>query len=452
MQAQATEDATNRIFNSTSLYVLANRSASAGHIFRSLAGSLQFDGGVGSYCYASSFDTVDDYLFEQSLLEELEFSELSNTACEPSTDIFLVRGSDLTSDIVAASVAIDETEVVVEITKDEKQQQTDRLDYMSKAITDDVLDGSKVGFGLIALRSGNGEICGVVPDYPDAHLNVLGTSLRLLEIYGVNGGNFAAVMSNPNEAFRLLQRGSCSAIYASATELAELVLAGKSSGYEMDFAPVWVSKKQITEAIDSIEAAFQLQANQEQSQEDRQRLEAEALKTAMEQAEVQQTLLRDEFGLRFAALNDEVQTAVQEVIDFSNAILPLNDGYEAAYERLTVLDPTTGISPFDQIIQDMHQRSAEGWEIIQTDLDKLDYGQAEFNGREVEAVVTELHVESKNRVVGKYEDYCARIALLNDEVFDVWRRITVLDCTDSYALDRWRLENGFQSKWIVTVE
>ena len=23
---------------------------------------------------------------------------------------------------------------------------------------------------------------------------------------------------------------------------------------------------------------------------------------------------------------------------------------------------------------------------------------------------------------------------------------------NSYALDRWRLENGFQSKWIVTVE
>ena len=65
----------------------------------------------------------------------------------------------------------------------------------------------------------------------------------------------------------------------------------------------------------------------------------------------------------------------------------------------------------------MQTLAAERWEITEKRLDQLDYGEALFNGRLVDALQVELNIASKNRLVGKYSEYCRRIHALKDEDF-----------------------------------
>ena len=113
------------------------------------------------------------------------------------------------------------------------------------------------------------------------------------------------------------------------------------------------------------------------------------------------------------------------------------------------MDQTTRYSVYDGIIEDMQTLAGERWEITEQRLDQMDYGEALFSGRSLDALQVELRVASKNRLVGKYREYCRRIHAIKDEDFEMWRKISVTDCSNEAATSQWKLENAFQSKWIV---
>ena len=127
-------------------------------------------------------------------------------------------------------------------------------------------------------------------------------------------------------------------------------------------------------------------------------------------------------------------------------------GYIKRYLEQEFVDQTTRYSPFDGIISGMQILAAERWEITEKRLDQLDYGEALFNGRLVDALEVELNIASKNRLVGKYSEYCRRIHALKDEDFDMWRNISVTSCSNEDGTSQWELENTFKSKWIVELD
>ena len=96
--------------------------------------------------------------------------------------------------------------------------------------------------------------------------------------------------------------------------------------------------------------------------------------------------------------------------------------------------------------------AAERWEITDKCLDQFDYGKALLNGRLIDALQVELNIASKNKLVGKYSEYCRRTHALKDEDLDMWRNISVTSCSNKDGTSQWELENTFKSKWIVELD
>ena len=94
-------------------------------------------------------------------------------------------------------------------------------------------------------------------------------------------------------------------------------------------------------------------------------------------------------------------------------------GYIKRYLEQEFVDQTTRYSPFDGIISDMQILAAERWEISEKRLNQFDDGEALFNGRLINALQVELNTASKNRLVGKYSEYCRRTHALKDEDLDL---------------------------------
>ena len=109
----------------------------------------------------------------------------------------------------------------------------------------------------------------------------------------------------------------------------------------------------------------------------------------------------------------------------------------------------TRYSPYDELIADMQQLALEKWEITERRISQIDYGIAQFNGRNVSAIHVELNIATKNRFVGKYSGYCKSIHVIKDEDFTMWRNFLIDDCAASVSSDRWKKENSFMSYWIV---
>ena len=259
--------------------------------------------------------------------------------------------------------------------------------------------------------------------------------------------------SSSEEAFKFLQRGQCDAIYAGSLNLGRLYLAGDIANVSLEFLPIWISKASVEASQqaydDSVAASVQANAEAEQNLEDQAKLDEQAKQSAAELAAVRQRELREQNGLRFMVLRDELQDQVFAASEFGFKNPSEEAGYIKRYLAQPFVDQTTRYSPFDGIIEDMQTLAAERWEITEQRLDQTDYGEASFNGRSVDALQVELNIASKNRLVGKYSEYCRRIHAIKDEDFEMWRNISITDCANETATSQWKLENAFQSKWIV---
>ncbi|MDA9896282.1 hypothetical protein N9D98_09625 [Amylibacter sp.] len=81
--------------------------------------------------------------------------------------------------------------------------------------------------------------------------------------------------------------------------------------------------------------------------------------------------------------------------------------------------------------------------------DRVDYGKAKFNGRELDAIEVELRIASKNRLVGKYSEYCQRIQAIKDDDFEMWRNFEIGNCDVTSVTREWKNDSSFASLWII---
>lgn len=451
---QETKAKINGLFEPTSVYVFINRSGDAGSVYKNLEGKTAFEQGRGSYCASDKLDPMDFYILQGKIFGLWsDLKGLDAKSCGRDTDVFIVQGNEITSDRLYNAIALSDLEQAVEFTMQQRDEEYGRLTFLKDTIEQDVINGTRIGFGALTVESSEGPMCAVLNDKQQAHGEILTSNQTLLKVYGINDAKFSDVFSGENEAFKSLQRQQCGMIYGSALSLGRLYLAGKSAGIKLEFLPLWVSPREVDEKNTALEAEKTQGAQQlntaMQSIEDQQRLEQEAQRTLAEKATIRQRELREQNGLRFTIIKDQLQAEIFAAIDFAYNNSPDDAGYVAKYVEQTFVDKDTRYSPYDRIIANVQQMAAEKWEITEKTVSQIDYGSTKFNDREVEGLVVELKMASKNRLIGKYSEYCKRVHVMNDADFEIWREFEMSECNDNGATANWQTNWAFDSKWVV---
>jgi hypothetical protein len=448
------EKKVNSLFETTSVYVFVNRSGDASSVYKNLDGQTAFEKGLGSYCASDKLDPLDLYILQRKIFELWpNLKSLDRVNCDPSVDVFFARGNEITSDVLYAAVALNQLEQAIEFTKQQRDEEYGRLEYLQNSIEKDVIDGTRVGFGALAVEDSEGSICAILTDKQQAHREAVSNSGELLKIFGVADTQFKDIFVSEDEAFKKLQRQQCGVIYGSSLSLGRIYLAGTSADFKFVFLPLWISPREIDERDSAIEAEKSENIEQlktvMQSVEDQQKLDQEAQRTLAEKATVRQLELRSQNGLRFTVVKDLIQADIDAVVDFAFLNSPADLGYENKYLDQTFVNKDTRNSMYDELISDVQKLSAEKWEISEKSIFQVDYGSVKFNDREIEGMIVELKIAIKNRMIGRYSEYCKRMHVINDADFEFWREFLISNCDDNAATERWKARWTFNSKWIV---
>ena len=78
------------------------------------------------------------------------------------------------------------------------------------------------------------------------------------------------------------------------------------------------------------------------------------------------------------------------------------------------------------------------------DTEISDYGLSDFRNRIIESFITDINFTLKNRTLGEYEDFCVRVAILDDKEFEVLREPKMSDCSPG-SMDSYKKRLDFQS-------
>lgn len=439
----------NSLYAPSSIYLFVNTSGDAASIYKNLEGAFTFEQNSGTYCPTEKLGAFDYYLLRDRIFETFEGLSSVDKDCSKTADIFVVKGNELTTDRVFDVIPLRDLTQVSEFSKADRDKAYEQLTFFKETLQKDVLGGTRVGFGIIKTDQTASKVCAIIDGDEYGHEQQLGQHKLLMNALNLKWDGFEKVTSSSDEAFKFLQRGQCDAIYAGSLNLGRLYLAGDIAGVLLEFLPIWISKASIEASQQAYQDSVAASAEAEKNLEDRATLDEQAKKSKAELAAVRQRELREQNGLRFMVLRDELQGQVFAASEFGFENQPEELDYIRRYLAQPFVDQTTRYSPYDGIIGDMQTLAAERWEITEQRVDQLDYGEASFNERSVDALLVELKIASKNRLVGKYSEYCRRIHAIKDEDFEMWRNISVTDCLNEAATSRWKLDNAFQSKWIV---
>jgi hypothetical protein len=193
------------------------------------------------------------------------------------------------------------------------------------------------------------------------------------------------------------------------------------------------------------------QLSEQEARQQRQLLTKQAREAAMEKALVKQAGLRKKYEVRYTAILDQLAGSTKTAIGFGFKRSPLDSNYMRQYLDLDIIDPATeSTSQFDPIIDDIQELALEKWEQTGLIFEKIDYGTVNYNGRVLEGVVAEIKVAMKNRIIGDFKTYCRSIRAVQDNDFDMWRKIEIANC--QLKTDEWELANDFESRWVVLTE
>jgi hypothetical protein len=436
-------------FTSDAIYILGNFSGNGEHIYKGLSGNPEFDSGNASACVVGMLDQWEKYSLSNVLAEKFSVQsiELKTSDCRGTEDIVVAKGAELQSKNTPASYKPRTLEEIAVIEQNAVFEAKSKLEIASELYETDIMNGSKVGHGLVIFNGSTAALCLVLDDNKDDHLVAIEANKKVLSNFVEFTGGYA-LASDAIDAFKRIQRNECGSIYASAETLAQLIEAAKNNELKYLVAPVWVTPSALEQVAQQRESNERAAAAQREAQEQNEALREQASASASQKALARQQDLQNRYNVRFSALVDDLSGKLRTAVEFGLGNSPLDKGYSEKYSALTILDPIDqSQSPFDAVIEDVQGLALEKWEMTGLIVEKIDYGDVSYNGRTLEGIVTELKVSLKNRVVGDFGTYCRVVRAVQDDDFDMLRQISIEDCGADHS--DWKLENGFSSKWIV---
>jgi hypothetical protein len=120
----------------------------------------------------------------------------------------------------------------------------------------------------------------------------------------------------------------------------------------------------------------------------------------------------------------------------------------------SLADFITTTSEFRFSVQTRYRNHrTDGWEYVDLDNNITDYGTADWKGRQLEMVFTDVSITMKNRILGEYKKLCFSLALIFDEEFKMLRDPLEEfnpDCNQASDPTRtWKQARGFKSQWLA---
>ena len=449
-----TEALLSNLFNPSSLYIFANVSGDAVNIYKGLDAKFSFEQNKGIFCASDKLDPFDHYLLRGMFLDKWkELQSLQQSKCSQTSDLFIAKGNELTSDTLYDVLMLSDTEQLFELTKQQRSLEFNRLLTLKDTVKKNVMEGTKVGFSAIKSKNESKKICAIVGDHQQAHQSVLEQYGSLLAVYDVNDTFLDLIVENENEAFKLMQRRYCGVIYGAPLPLSRIYLAGTSAGFDLDFLPIWIDKSEIQEVHQNMErerlADLQKQKKAEETLVNRVKLAEQAEITNKQKSAIKQESLRQTNNLRFQVLKDTLQENVISAVNFAYNHSPTDKGYQDKYIDQPFVDKDTKLSDFDPIIFDIQKLADDKWKIMDHHFNRLDFGSADFQNRKLEGIIIEMVISIKNRLIGKYSEYCQRIQVMYDPNFNTWRDYEISPCGSDVESISWKQRLAFQSLWIV---
>jgi len=97
---QVTQEVVDSLYEPSSVYMFVNTSGDAASVYKNLEGTFTFEQNSGTYCPTEKLGAFDYYLLRNRIFEAFEGLSSVDQDCSRATDIFVVKGNELTTDQV----------------------------------------------------------------------------------------------------------------------------------------------------------------------------------------------------------------------------------------------------------------------------------------------------------------------------------------------------------------
>lgn len=310
----------------------------------------------------------------------------------------------------------------------------------SAALEAQILNGKSSGFGLVLTNPSQGRVCQTVAEDAEAHK--IAVLRKTSTVFNVSTDDIAFTKTSLDDAFADFQTRKCNAIYASATDLAEIVKAMKRERLDYVVAPMWVDPLEIKAVLQA--EATQMANAMAKEEEARKGLQQEAAilkQRALDEAAKRENIERD-LQSRNRSFARAAQDQVAGIVDtFIAEVKASGDKRgDGVFGKAAELFP-----PF---VRSFKQLTRDRWELETKAYAVEDFGDADWNKRKVEAVVVRAEFVLQNKPLGRRDKVCFLLGAVIDAEFTYLRDAITLPCEDSEDdVKRWQIGSKFSSRW-----
>ncbi|QFU15236.1 hypothetical protein [Microvirga thermotolerans] len=428
----------------------------SGRIVKSLRGDLVFKDRKPTICFAQdrSIDRIRD--LERLAMAQIQRQELdvesvriSQSACPidgmEGYDILVFQRAGLLSQplaYVSSVVRRVETNfsLLASIPGAEVMKAFQNEVESSAALEAQILNGKSSGFGLVFTNPSQGRICHTVSEDSEAHQ--IAVTRRTGTVFNVSTSDIVFTKTSLDNAFADFQTRKCNAIYASAKDLADVIKAMKRERLDYVVAPMWIDPLDIRAVIQAEASEMaNLMAREEAARKALQQEEAILKQRALDEAVKRENIERD-----LQARNRSFARAAQDRI--SGMIDTFLAEVKASGDKRGdgVFGKTAELFPgFARVVK---QLTRDRWELESKSYAVVDFGDADWNNRKVEAVIVRTELLLQNKPLGRRDAVCFFLGVVVDAEFDHLRDPITVSCDDSEeAVRRWQVGSKFSSRW-----
>lgn len=435
------------------IVALYNSSPNAPSLIKNLVGDFVFEKGKAFVCM---YPLSSDAALRRAIRAELGAMDakdiiFNKDACSKSDllkdDVFLLTRRDFLKAETSFALAVLEGLETGTLRKFEslsdnriKDRQV-REEQERQAISADVRADARTGFGALALSATANSLCLIVEGDQKAHAKVLQEVTSFVK--SETGRQLSPFETDPEGAFRRIQRNECGALYASQRDLKTIVAALESDGRDFRFLPVWFDAAAAEAATRQIaeQARTRTKAQEDRriAAEEARKIEVEKKRVFESEAPKREAVLREKYGPAARSLQQQLGNAVNSFVMRSRSSDP---GSVAVDKDFSSLFPKfaswrLGLEP-------------EFWSPIGVSTEVADYGSAKWKDRQLPLILLEVTVTVESAKRGERKRHCFFLGLLDDGEYKSSRDPIDFPCADSSeSLAKWKTGHDFESHWKV---
>jgi hypothetical protein len=424
-------------------WVLLFNSKNGPHVARNIRGDITFDGHEASVCFlhppaekmagAEIAEVLEGYGVEHVDLDPGQCSEINLT----SHDVLIAnRGEFLkqTGRYMAPLLGLIEEgtfQQLKTLPDSEIAELSRRWAAKAEEIEREVKAGIRQGYGLVKVENESTLICMTPGTQEDVLRSLISDQRKVLARFFAKPPEIS--IRTAEAAFSASKRGECGAIFAGHADLSETIQALQRDTIGYAIIPLWFTEKEIADRAEEIQRTKNLLVAQEAARK-QQIQEAKQLDELKKQKEAEQkgsreSELRKQHEPKARALADKIAKAIKLLVDDKK---------------------TWAANNFTALANWYRERDAEGWTFVDLKYPIEDYGVADWKGRPLEVVFTDVSISMKHRLLGETRPFCFRLGIIFDAEYEMHRDPFERPCEDaSDASKDWKQARKFESLWVV---